>query len=449
MMRCSCLALVALAGLCGCAPVPYLRIEGAVTSTLVTSRPLFDAQGLRVNITGLTCRVSVVENWCPVNEPKCRRDPIVTRDDPVACPHNVMSSEFSLHTPWGGVYPSTFAAGLLDIKVDWSSVVVDSLDGVMLRTGWLLQGDDGVVNVGAPLVLTDEEVRSLLAVIRSATGNDYSEAPVGQRAALTVTLSNEPSADDESHIVVSVTNHGPAPAYRVVAQLKSRATELPGVKLSFGRIDRAETKKRAKNIATSRDHDDVIEVEVTSPNAATTSSPDVIRLKHKRKAPESPESPPPPPRLLCSSPTKQATAGHRVRVLCEISNPGDKPVKGVGYKVSVGGAAPVPASGPTDLAPHAPSSKFDVDVSAPVNTSPGPVTVTVTAKAPETSSVQQDVAFDVVEPHKLCTPGELTIDDYHRKHKALDEERNDGHITKEELNDYLSELWGCVRQTPR
>jgi hypothetical protein len=93
-----------------------------------------------------------------------------------------------------------------------------------------------------------------------------------------------------------------------------------------------------------------------------------------------------------------------------------------------------------------PPSKFDVDVTASANTPPGPLTVTVTANAPEVSPVQQNISVNVIEPHKLCNPGELTIADYHRKHKALDEERNAGHITKEELNDYLVELWSCVRR---
>jgi len=82
----------------------------------------------------------------------------------------------------------------------------------------------------------------------------------------------------------------------------------------------------------------------------------------------------------------------------------------------------------------------------PSNVAPGVVHVTVTANAPERPSVQQDIAVNVVEPHRLCKPGELTIEDYRRKHKLLEEDRSAGNLTKEEFNDLLAELWTCVRK---
>jgi hypothetical protein len=72
--------------------------------------------------------------------------------------------------------------------------------------------------------------------------------------------------------------------------------------------------------------------------------------------------------------------------------------------------------------------------------------VTVTASAPGGTPVEQGLSIDVVAPHKLCNPGELTVDDYRRKHKLLDEDRAAGNITKEEFNDLLAELWSCVRR---
>lgn len=340
------------------------------------------------------------------------------------------------------MYPSTLAGGLLETKIDWKSAPIDSLDQAALRTGWEVQGDDGAVDVGAHLTLTDEEVHALLAAIQEATGNDYSAAPAGEHAVLTVTVSNESRPDDENHIVVSVTNQGPGAAYRVVAQLKGRTASAQRMKLPFGRIDRAETKKRATDIAVPHDTDELVYVEVTSSNAALASAPNGIRLKSKYVTPE---PPPTPPRVSCSSLTKQATAGHRLRVLCEAGNPGDKPVKGVTYKVSIAQAAPVPVSGPPDLEPHAPPSKFDVDVTVPTSATPGPLRIAVTANAPDAPPVQQDISVDIIEPHKLCKPNELTVSDFHRKQQVLVEERDAGLITHAQLNDYIAELWSCVR----
>jgi hypothetical protein len=120
-------------------------------------------------------------------------------------------------------------------------------------------------------------------------------------------------------------------------------------------------------------------------------------------------------------------------------------VKGVIYKVAVANAEPTPTAGPTDLAPHAEPSKFDVDVTLPSHATPGALQVTVTANAPDAPPVQQDVSVSIIEPRKLCRAGELTVEDYRRKHKALDAERTAGNLTKEEFNDYLAELWSCVR----
>ena len=64
---------------------------------------------------------------------------------------------------------------------------------------------------------------------------------------------------------------------------------------------------------------------------------------------------------------------------------------------------------------------------------------------PAVCTVQQDLSVTVVEPHKLCKPGDLTIEDYRRKHKLLEEDRAAGNLTKEEFNDLLAELWSCVR----
>jgi hypothetical protein len=119
-------------------------------------------------------------------------------------------------------------------------------------------------------------------------------------------------------------------------------------------------------------------------------------------------------------------------------------VTGARYAVSVVGAAPVPVPGPAALAPHAPPTRFDIDVGVPADAPPGPLRVGITATGQGAAPVEQEVAVNLVE-HALCRPNELTVEDYRRKHKLLDEELTAGQITREQLNDYLAELWSCVR----
>lgn len=442
------IALVSLAALYGCAPQPYFRLRGSVQSAVGVSRPSFDASGMQLKISEPLCHVTVVEHWCPETDPKCRPDPTVTTDEPAACPQDVSPGKFSLHTPWGQVYAGAAVDGVLGVKIDWKAAPVDIVGGVALHTGWSVHSDDGAASVDAQLALTDEEVKALLDVVRGATGNDYSDPPAGERASIGVVVSSEPIAGDENHVVVSVINHGRTPAYRVVARFKSSTPSLQGVALPFGRVEPGETKKRAKDIPTPRDGEAHVDVEATSSNATPALAPHGINLKLRRVSPSAPPPPPPPspPQLSCSAPATQATPGQRLRVPCEASNPGDQPVTGVTYKVAIASAGPAPAAGPTDLPPHAAPIKFDVDVTLPSDASPGGLQVTVTANAPDGPPVEQGISINVVAPHKLCNPGELTIEDYRRKHKLLEEDRAAGNLTKEEFNDYLAELWTCVRR---
>jgi hypothetical protein len=356
-----------------------------------------------------------------------------------------MPDKFSLHTPWGQVYPGAAVADVLGVKVDWKAASIDAVTGVALHTGWSVHSDDGAANVDAQLSLTDKEVKALLDVVHDATGNDYSDPPAGERASIGVVVSSAPIAGDENHVVVSVTNHGQTPAYRVVARFKSSTPALQDVQLPFGRIDPGETKKRAKDVATPHDAEAQIDVEATSSNTTPALAPHGVRLKPRRVS--RPAPPPPPPQLSCSAPARQVTPGQRLRVPCEASNPGDQPVKGMTYKVAIAHAQPTPAPGPADLAPHAAPSKFDVEVTLPSDATPGALPVTVTANAPDGTPVEQGLSINIVAPHRLCNPGELTVEDYRRKHKLLDEDRAAGNLTKEAFNDLLAELWTCVRKS--
>ena len=92
----------------------------------------------------------MVEHWCPLTDPQCRPEPTVIKKEFVPCSQELEPGKFSLRTPWGQVYSGTFAAGVLEVKIDWSTAGVDSLtklDLAALRTSWVVHSEGGLVGV--------------------------------------------------------------------------------------------------------------------------------------------------------------------------------------------------------------------------------------------------------------------------------------------------------------
>jgi hypothetical protein len=431
-------AIVVLAGLGGCVPEPYMRLRGAVSSTTSVKQPTFEVSGLRMNVTA-ECHVSIVEHWCPLTDPQCRPNPTVVKNEPAACPKDLAPGNVSLRAPWGQVYQGAIAAGVLDVKIDWKTAGVDPLadrDPAMLRTGWVVHSEDGLVD--APLELTDEDVRAMLTTIGNVTGNDYGDAPAGEHATLTAAFSNEPGTG-ANRIVLSVTNRGPDAAYKVVAHLKSSSTALHGLQLSFGRINRGDTKTKTKDIANVGETDELnptVVAAVTSSNAAPTSASSKIRLnKHVRAVLL---------QLSCTSLDKEPAPGQRLRVQCESTNPGNEPVRGVSYQVAIDKAAATPAVGPAELAPHE-HRKFELAPTLPANAKLGSsLRITITMNAPDAPPVQQQIAIEVVEFHGICKQGKLTRDAYRIKRKRLQDALAAKALTQEEFDTYDSEMVSCI-----
>jgi hypothetical protein len=433
-------AVIVLVGLGGCVPEPYMRLKGAVSSTTSVKQPTFVASGLRLNVTA-ECHVSTVEHWCPLTDPQCRPNPTVVKDEPAACPNDLVARNVSLRAPWGQVYQGAIASGVLEIKIDWKTTGIDPLanrDLSALRSGWVVHSEDGIVD--ASVELTDDELRAMFAMIGTATDNDYSNAPAGQHAELAAVFSNEAGANGANRIVLSVTNHGPDPAYKVIAQLKSSSTALHGIQLSFGRINRGETKTKSKDIATVNNGDELdptVVAAVTSANAAPASAKGKIRLVVKRKQVV-------PLQLSCSSLDKEPAPGQRLRVQCESSNPGDDLVRGVSYQLAIDKAAATPVSGPAELAPHA-HLKFELAPILPATAKLGSaLRITITMNAPNAPPVQQQIAIDVVEFHGICKQGKLTRDAYRIKRKRLQAALAAHALSQEEFDGYDSEMVSCI-----
>jgi hypothetical protein len=433
-------AIVILVGLGGCVSKPYLRLRGAVLSTTAVKQPSFDASGLRLSVSA-ECHVQIVEQWCPLTNPQCRPNPTVVKRELATCPRDIEASNVSLRSPWGQVYPGAIAAGVLEVKIDWKTAGIDPLtnpDLATLRTGWVVHSDDGLVD--APLELTDDDVHSMLVAIGNVTGNDPSDAPASQHAALIAAFSNEPGTGGANRIVLSVTNRGPDPAYKVVAQLKSSSVTLHGIQLLFGRINRGETKTRTKDISTVNEADDpnpTVVAAVTSSNAPPASTSSKFRLAPKRARAV-------PLQLSCTSLDKEPAPGQWLRIQCESSNPGNETVRGVSYQIAIGKAAATSATGPAELAPHA-HLKFGLAPMLPSATKLGSsLEINITMNAPNFPPVQQQLVVEIVEFHGLCKQGKLTRDAYRVKRKRLQAAQTAGALTQEEFDHYDAEMVSCI-----
>jgi serine/threonine-protein kinase len=138
-----------------------------------------------------------------------------------------------------------------------------------------------MIALAAILVVTRVRGAGPGAAGLAAAAADESDPPAGPHAALTAVLSSDASHGGVNRIVLSVTNRGPDPAYGVVAQLRSSSAALHGLQLSFGRIERAETITRTRDVALASAADEIdptVVAAVTSGNAPPASATGKLRL---------------------------------------------------------------------------------------------------------------------------------------------------------------------------
>jgi hypothetical protein len=434
-------AAVAIA-LAACAQQqPYLRLRGAPTATTTVSRPVFDAAGLRLDVATV-CRVSIIEHWCPLTNPRCRPNPEVRKTEQAQCPKDLEVKDVSVRAPWGQVFPAAVSAGVVTAKVDWAGAGIDPADAQatkLLAAAWTIHSDDGLVD--ASFDPAEADVTAEIAAINHANGDDGGEAAASEHAALTAAFVSEPGADGVNRVGLSVTNRGPDPAYKVVAHLRSSSTTLHGLELAFGRIASGETKTKAKDISLTGDPDEpnpTVVAAITAANAPPASATGRVHLQSARRAS------PPALALACTLVDKEPAPGQRVRVQCESSNTGDTPVRGVAYQIALDKAAAKPVGGPPELAGHA-HVAFELVPTLPANAKLGStLAIVITMTAPSAAPVQQKLSVEVVEFHGMCRQGKLTRDGYRAKRKRLETALAAGALSQDEFDKYDSELVSCI-----
>jgi hypothetical protein len=427
---------------------------------------VFDPTGMRVGMS-VACRVEVVENWCPERDPSCRPEPVTTRQRAESCPAALIPSEATIRTPWGQDYKGTVAfaqsgsaqspgvvriagsqgdsefAGIVSFKIDWkaSSLRQTSLqDDAKLRSGWSVRYGPREV----PLTLSDREVGAVRAQLpwslepSIGIGDDAAGRP-DEHAALTAKLSSAPDANGVNQVALSVTNQGPDPAYKVTAQLRSSSTAIHGTRLSFGVIKRGETKNRITQISITKDTDELnptVVASVSASNAASVSATSRLRLSVMKR--------PVLLQLACSALDKESAPGQRVRVQCESSNPGDKPVRGVSVVLAVGAAAPTPAKAPAELAAHA-RVKFELSAMIPAGVKIGEsLPIEISMMAPDLAPLHQQVAIHVVDARAVCKEGKLARPAYLAWRKKMLDALAAGSLTQDEFDAYDADKVACL-----
>lgn len=445
---------------------------GPMVAKTSVKQPIFDAAGLRLHIT-VECQHTATEH---------------TAAKPAACPTTPIPADVSLRTPWGRMYQgsvvfeaaaphvvrspgpaehgagagrsqpavaaaprrSDLVAGVLAVKIDWKVSGVDPLgvlDASMFRSGWLVVSKDGRVN--APLIITNDEVRSMLTVIGEASGGaapgDDDVGRADEHAALTAKLTNDLDPSGANRIILSITNQGPDPAYKVVAQLRSSATAIHGIQLSFGRINRGETKHRFSSISMTSDTDEpnpMVSAAVSSGNAPPSTTNSRLHLTAVTRPR------PVPLQLACSSLDPEAVPGQRLRLQCESTNTGEAPIRGMSYQLAIGKAAATPASGPAELAARA-HVKFELTPTLPSNVPAGSsAPITITIDAPDFLPMQQQITVRISESRGVCKQGKLTREAYRTKRKRLQDALAAKTLTQQEFDTYDAEMVSCLEVTP-
>lgn len=438
MMHTSIFLGVALSVALGCAPRPYLQLRGAPMPTTSVGRPVFDASGLRLDIA-TTCRVAVVEHWCPLTNPRCRADPELHRFESAACPKDVDVNEVSVRAPWGQVYPAKVVSGVLAAPIDWKAVTVDPFDeqsSSVLRAAWVAHSEDGLVD--ASIEPTEGEIHALRELLGVSMEDEPPSGTAGERTQLVAAFATEADADGGNRVSLVVTNKGTAPAYKVIAQLRSSSTALHGIQLWFGRIDKGETKTRTKDIdvGDGDERNPTVVAAVTAANAAPTSAKTRIRLATAKPRVEL--------QLACVLVDREPAPGQRVRVQCEAINAGERAARGVNYQLAIDESASITVPGPAVLGARA-RAKFELLPTLPSSAKLGSsLQITITMSAPDMAPVTQRVAVEVVEFHGMCKQGKLTRDEYRKKRKRLESALAAGALSQDEFDKYDSELVSCI-----
>jgi len=285
----------------------------------------------------------------------------------------------------------------------------------------------------------------MLDVLGEASTRNDAGGRDDEHATLVMNLSNEADANGGNRLVVSVTNLGPDPAYKVLVQLKSGLPAIHGVQLRFGRINRNETKKLTKEFSNAGEADELNPI-VVATAISSNATPLTVGSKLRLVAAKHPQVV--PLQLSCMVLDKEPASGQRLRIQCEASNSGDAPVHGLSFQVVVGKAAAMPATGPVELAAYG-HVKFELAPTLSAGTRTGAsVPIIITMNAPDIAPIQQQMVIRIFETATTCKQAKLTRDAYRIKHKRAQAAAIAKSLTQTEADGYDFEWVSCLEILP-
>jgi hypothetical protein len=331
------------------------------------------------------------------------------------------------------------------VKIDWNAVGTAPSgppDATRLGRGWSVQSADG--HLQAPLMLSDPEVKALVAQIRPAAPvSDEPDDVVGhpgEHAELNVTLSSASDAKGTNRIQVAISNRGPNPAYQVAVHLRSSSPVIHGAYVAVGQIkpgDIAQKAKRLAALSATDELDPMVTVEVTAWNAAPVRASKRVQLAAS-KTPR-----PPPLQLVCASIDKTVVPGQQVRIHCDVTNPNAMAVQGVALQIAMGAASAVPAASAPPIKPHARAALI-LAAPAPAEAHAGaPLPILITLNASDAVPVQQQIV-QPISAGVLCAQGKLTPAAYAAQHTRIHDKLQAGALSQDDFDDRDAELVNCI-----
>ena len=451
------LIAVALAVGAGCASIqktvfadkPVAVLRGKPFATYAVAATHVTAAGLHVELQ-TKCVVVVVTHWCKVSEPQCRREPVIRSSEDAACPTNLADPEVSVRTPWGAVQRATAPGNSANLAIDWKASGVDPLADASvagIASGWSI--GFGAAGDEASFELSADDLTAARVAIGDATDTQYQTGAATDEAVLVAQVV-EPDAlavGGAGTLRVIVSNRGPQPAYRVVANTRSSIEALHGIQLSFGRIDVGATKVREQLIripATADDKTALVVVDVRGQNGATANASHRYTLTAAKASATAMID------VSCALGTAEAAPGDRVHVGCTVKNIGGQRATAVAYVLSIG-TARAPTNGPAVIEAGA-SRSVDLVGKVPATAEVGSdlqvnVAIVGSDLRPSTRSMKLHIVASDVTASGICAQT-LTRDQYSAKRKKLQSALQAGALTQDDFDKYDTQMVACIVVDP-
>jgi hypothetical protein len=412
-----------------CAPVrrrggtPFVGERPLNTHVDLAGRFMFSSAGALTLVLDVSCRRTYPGAWCDQET----LDAIVV----------------TAVTPWGHrVRGSWASARRLVFRVDWALSGLDPLeDNVeeLVTRPWTISTTSWTP--------TRDDARRILKLIGDATGTEPDLVRGGLAPELQVTAlelaEGELRAGGEVTLRVRIVNRGSGTAYRVSATTRSSIASLHDQRMRFGMIKPGATKTRTLRIMvppSETAEDTMLVVTLAEGNGFT---PGNVSRRFAIK----PSATQPVLDLQCALVGRggrrpELDAGEQVVLRCTVNNAGTA-VAAVSLETAIADDPPR-RSFNQDIAVRG-SAVFDIPLVVPLHLAiDSDVEFVVIARDAVFLRTAQSIVVGVVRKPRLCTAGQLTLEQYRAKILELRAAVGAGDLTSAQLDRYDAELVACL-----